>query len=1118
MATGYDTIDGFPFVNTLSIDSSTFNKWDSPPASTSSVSPSPGSAISIITSTKTIDSVHDELGKEAKKAKPNDWEDKVIVYTKVGTQPISDAPLIPESLNTYAKCVVTENAQSADEGKIPYTIPDNNEVCYIKDCFPGACVPGLNNLLDQSAASLKSFFEQTTSTGLFTNPLKGGGGLGQQLYIKNSGDLKLQFTAYFNYDLLMFRYIIDFYNDRIANNSSELQTIYNKIDTNNPNDAYTPKDIQIINTVNLNYLWAYLMIFCKESVEQDPYLGLEGNQDEYYAMLNQLSQIRFDGFMVNGDGYISNPIFYYRGMTTYYMISANTATFIDTFCDAIYQNMKSGQMFQQDDINLAGGVQYTTSQSMAATCISSIMGKLKSVVCRNADNKDPIKNACMQEITKLMGNKQQAPSGWSILKFSGDSSHIVFGEIMGWVKNYYGYGFQIEYLLSERPLAGRLLSAGKTIMMVSTNVFMKNFTGKGSENKDHRRAAFYITFDKSISYINIIEGLYEKINNVRKNNEQYRLALTTPFIKSLENSTDDKAMFPDKAKYLSNDFVTEPNSENIKDPEMALLNNFMIQSNIIEFLQAYEVDELTNKLEDIKTTFITLGENLIGKRLLSMRIGSKSNWLLLISELYNRQPNPEDNKDIVKQFDDIRQIMSLSSLLFDKSSKYSSIQVYLDGKFQTFINTDSGFKAIFNKMIKSYNDATKLNRFEDERIADWLNNKKGESQKIPNSVELIIQDIKQFINDCLKVNEKLSGDVKITGGGNGKDDGKDDGKMEELDTIFQSELGKGKRRDSNNNIDELQTKKANVAIYSDNELIKESINFIDNFKLTLTQLMPVNTSLDEKDDSLDEKDDPLDEINTLVDDFITWKKGLYSDNSREMKLINRTVGKNSGLYDVFADRILLLSGLLDVNDAKFDEVVNDHFDLINDSYRVALLPTLDFDNETWKNIIDSIEKSLISVQTIQKVNELYSILEDPTKRGADIEKVKTTIRREYPLLFNNFNAILSNLITDINRLKTLHLNTLDSNKSVLVGNFQDIIKNIITYVQHYNQIIAKYQLLQPYKEGATRTTIINRLVQAAVTQLGRGGKKTKKRRKISRKKKGHKKTKKRRTIKKNRKN
>ena len=1111
MATRYSRKNGFSFVNTLSIDAATFIRWDnSTTTPTNSVSPSPGTPLkTIITATKTLDSVHDELGKEAKKAKPNDWEDKVIEYTEVGTTP----PLfIPQSLNTYAKCVVVQPPQPdsvegfiPNEGNIPYMIPNNNEVCYIKDCFPGACVPGLNNLLDQSAASLKSFFVETNSKGIFTNPLLGGGGLGQQLYIKNSNNLNLQYTAYFNYDLLMFRYIIDFFNfERGITAIGELDEIYNKIDTNDPNDSYTYEEIQIINSVNLNYLWAYLMVFCKESVEQDPYLRVEGSQDEYYAMLNQLSQIRFDGFMVNGDGFISNPIFYYRGTGTFYMISGDTATFIDNFCNNIYQNMTGSFKFtvNTDNNNLAGGVQYTTSQSMAATCISSIMGKLKSVVCRNADNKDPIKNACMQEITKLMANKQQAPSGWSILKFSGDSSHIVFGEIMGWVKNYYGHGFQIEYLLSERPLAGRLLSAGKTIMMVSTNVFMKNFTGKGSEDKNHRRAAFYITFDKSISYINIIEGLYKKINNVTKNNEQYRLALITPFIQSLENSTDDKAMFPDKAKYLSNDFVTEPNSENIQDPEMAFLNNFMIQSNIIEFLQAYEVDELTNKLEDIKTTFVTLGENLIGRRLLNIRIGSKSNWLLLISELYNRQPNPEDNKDIVKQFDDIRQIMSLSSLLFDKSSKYSSIQVYLDRKFQTFINTDSGFKAIFNKMIKSYNDATKLNRFEDERIADWLNNKKGESQKIPSSVELIIQDIKQFINDCLKVNEKLSGDVKITGGGNGKDDGKDDGKME-LDTIFQSELGKGKRRDSNNDIPEVQMKKANVADYSRDELQEESINFINNFKFTLTQLMPVNNPLDET------QDNPLDEINTLVGDFITWKTGLYSDNSSEMNLINRIVGRNSGIYDVFADRVLLLSGLLDVNDANFNQDVIDHFNLINKSYEIALLSTLNFNVGTWKNIIDSIEKSLMSVQTIQKVNELNGILKDETKRAADINKLKITIRAEYPLLFYNFDTIFYNLISEINTLKELPLNTLDISKSNLVGNFQDNIRNIITYVQHYNQIIAKYQLLQPYKEGATRTTIINRLLQAVVTQLGRGGKKTKRRIKISRKKKGHKKTKKR---------
>ena len=70
--------------------------------------------------------------------------------------------------------------------------------------------------------------------------------------------------------------------------------------------------------------------------------------------------------------------------------------------------------------------------------------------------------------------------------------------------------------------------------------------------------------------------------------------------------------------------------------------------------------------------------------------------------------------------------------------------------------------------------------------------------------------------------------------------------------------------------------------------------------------------------------------------------------------------------------------------------------------------------------------------------------------------------------------------------------------------------------------MAKYQLLQPYQAGASRITILDRIVQKAFNTFGKmgGGKKTKKRRKNSRKKKGSKKTKKikkNRTIKKNRK-
>jgi len=195
--TTYNSQSGFyNIVNTLSIDSGTFNKWDDSRTPTTSVSPSPG-GVTIILATKTIDSVHDELGKEANKAKPTHWEDKAIENTYVGVVP--SVP-IPESLNTYAKCVISEDAQSVDEGKIPYTIPNNNEFCYIKDVFPGVCVPGLNNLLDQSAASLKSFFDKTGSPG-FENPLIGAGGIGQQLMNANSTQRILLYKRCFSWCL-----------------------------------------------------------------------------------------------------------------------------------------------------------------------------------------------------------------------------------------------------------------------------------------------------------------------------------------------------------------------------------------------------------------------------------------------------------------------------------------------------------------------------------------------------------------------------------------------------------------------------------------------------------------------------------------------------------------------------------------------------------------------------------------------------------------------------------------------------------------------------------------------------------------------------------------------------
>ena len=1114
---GYNKDTGFRFVNTLSIDSATFNKWDSSPDSTSSVSPSPDSTVKIIKATKTLDSVHDELGKEAIKAKPNDWEDKMIEYTQVGTSPVESAPLIPDALNTYAKCVVVQR-NSRDEGKVPYTIPNNNEVCYIKDCFMGQCVPGLNNLLDQAGASLDNFLKENTTS--LKSPLKGDGGLGQQLMKINPGDKRLEYTAYFNYDLLMFRYIFDNYTPSNKRSGSQtLDNLYKKVNINEPTNEYTSNEIQLINTVNLNYLWAYLMIFCKESVEEDIYLkNMQQVQLEYITMLKQLSQIRFDGFMVKGN-FITNPIFYYRGIyikDKYNIIDKNIATFIDNFCNNVYNNMKQTNMLQQTNMfqqqpnnsNLAGNVQYTTTQSMAAKAICSFLGKIKSVVCRNANSKNPEQNACMKEITQLLNNgitttanKKHAASGWSILKFSGDTSHVVFGEIMEWVKNYYGKPFEIVYLLSERPLAGRLLSVGKTIMMKSTNVFMKSFTGKGSENKDNHYAAFYISFDKSISYRNIIDGLINKVSKVFNNQGIYNRAFNNDYRKMVF-TTDPTTLdtFLKKAEYLSPKFEGNPTSDNITDEKLLELNTYITNPEVVKFLQAYEIDELTNKLDKIPNEFTIVGETLIGKRLLGVRINSTSNWTLLINELYKRERDINYTNDFLKQYDNIRKIMSISNLLIDKIDIDPNLENILNNKFIEYKN-NAGFLAIFNKMVNKFSDSLKLNRFEDERIADWLNNKKGTSQKIPGSIELIIQDLKLFIDDCLRINNGLTeAKINITGGSGSSKRGR--GYVQDpMEVDPDSDIVEGNIEDSSS-----KKQRTGTVQYTETEAIEDSKEFIEEFENTLKQSM-IAYNNDNNDETID-----YTEFQEMVDTYVLWRGNNYPEFEN---ISVQTIVNNANIYNVLADRFLLLSGLVTEN-SELEETVKEHFDFIIQSYKIArfeenTLPSTDSEqsfNVILSQIQPIIETELQTTTVINNITQLTNNLNNKRIKGIFKEKLNEL----YPSFSDDFDDWLNTLKGEFNSPVT----------SIIFANnnLQQNLTNLMNYIQTYNIIVSKHQLLQPYidSDRDIRTTILGRLVQLSSNIQARGGKKTKKRRKISRKKKGHKKTKKRRTIKKNRKN
>ena len=122
-------------VNNITIDHATLLKIIS-------ASP-PVKCLSKCNVTLLADMAHDKLSTE-NKTTPNDLENNLVSSTSIPTlgKPIVDI------LSTYGECVVY-SADGDGYAKIPYSIPDNTKECFIRDCFAGRWIPGLNNIFDQ---------------------------------------------------------------------------------------------------------------------------------------------------------------------------------------------------------------------------------------------------------------------------------------------------------------------------------------------------------------------------------------------------------------------------------------------------------------------------------------------------------------------------------------------------------------------------------------------------------------------------------------------------------------------------------------------------------------------------------------------------------------------------------------------------------------------------------------------------------------------------------------------------------------------------------------------------------------------------------------------------------
>ena len=785
-------------INKIETDTYTFNRWCSE-----------STQIRFDTtkySEYILDSVHDNAAPfPENKSKPgNAWDDNIVANTKIEKE-----NLIITQLTDFGKCV--ELKVDSNEGQIPYSVPNNNENCYIRDCFAGAFIPGPNNLLDQAIASLESFIRQNINKDGRSNvvsPLAGQGGLGQQYAklpppaISNS----LRFTAYFNYDLIMFLYIIDEFPPTNPLFDRLKIKITNAINTPSTSQLLDPHEIILINIINLNYLWCGLMIFCKQCIVDDPYLKV--TQKEYFIKgLHILTYLRFDMFNIK-DNYITSPFFYLRtnnkaqGLNEDYV---GYVGYVIKLCNEIYTKSTDqsyppfGVIVDNTPIiTMAGsGISYATSQSsVTKNIIGCFIATIKAAVCRNATNSNnPLVNlaiGCSTELNNLFDEvlKQTNPElkstpkneikgyAWSMLKFSGDSSHIVFGEIMEKIKAFkIGVttpltNLNIVYAVSERPLAARLLAVSKNVFVSNINIFMNNFNGPGVENKSKTHSALFIQFNFMNAYNNIIDNLYNKCVDAltKENHGNSNIVISELFGNYNTTHAGNKITIDDfksapannyqvKLSYLKMLFVISysfidgnPTQNDVSDLNHAVNDN----ENVKNFLKAYLIDITISNIKDVLKNKVNnyqiqnFKDNFIGTRIFR---ADKLQWYHLMNEIVNPPeppipPIPPINMS--DEFNSIQEFFSLINQLYLIDEKNAT-------DFMTEINKPeyTNLKMVYDAITQTYKsfDENKYINFVQDRTNNW--DEKQPTRVRDNTPYETIQQLQNFVDSCININNKL---------------------------------------------------------------------------------------------------------------------------------------------------------------------------------------------------------------------------------------------------------------------------------------------------------------------------------------------------------------------------
>lgn len=978
------------------------------------------------------------------------------VLACIGTKPVSNVenrtaretmgPEIFNIINNNGSCINTKDYKNSEA----YIFPNNRKLAIIRDSFRGVGVPGLNNLLDQTISTLASFIEYHISYNKIDlkNPLDSTspGGLGYQinnkttLSIYNSEtkinetiNISLIHTAYFNYDLLIFRYICSTIGTR---NNTSVDNLYQKMkDDKQP--KLTPQEIIDINIININYLWQEILDFCIYAISSDKVIG-ESNEQNHKTSINALRYIVFTNFDKNKENYITNPTF---------KIITNTSNSNDVI-NYVETNIVRPKLTQLNDnkypikLTLLNDTPYISSQPMSATAITQllmpttkkIINKLKGCMSRKKKNLTDISNEVIHNINNLfktycqnksidLNTKNISAAGHAMLKFTGDTSHIVLYNILEKIKDRdKNYKFEILGLFSEIVGATRMICANKNVLITNNLlVFANNFNGSGSQNIGLPGYGIRIMFNLSYQYDAMYNSIKSKIVIVNNNANNY--AQSTQLLNVLtKNEVYNEFVKFDKP----NETPFVPDNNNAIEKRIKVMKELLNTKEYTDFVLRFNIDSKFVNIDTIiKEINVEIDEKYQFSNYVfspSFRLTKEVEWTALCEILRSRSKIQIYDK-IKNSYEStvslINELVSLHSYI----TEYGDIKTNIDDiitKIQIIPNIKNLFKNIKNyyivdeKQPVSYKTIQKVNseKFIELTTAKWSKSKNN-PDIIPESVSRLVNEFMSLIKNCIYLIDNFN--IILSGGGV---------KSTKLDQppLYQSggdneifilaEDGNQTNKHENTIKDELY------------QTIKENLYLIPlNIDIPTIQEVPAEYYTYDKKYNI-----------AMIETAITELTEKYKPKEN--------------IYDIYVDRIMYNFDILNTENVK-EIITNDiknFFEMVSGS--LSIQKFFNFDTLNYDSIFKKLLNKLITKHNNDSFNTIWTKLNnwynDNFNNGASVNIENMDMKKIIEKMFKDGLKSQPNQQNFITHINSTYKKTIFTE-----NNLSNELNSIFTYIREY---------------------------------------------------------------------